>query len=115
MNNVRALQASEPTSNRDGTIALALAALGIVFGDLGTSPLYALQASFGGTLGVYEAMATTFYLGRESLTVQTKTRPGRRILLTLFALLRKNELAATAHLALPPNRVVELGARLDLV
>lgn len=62
----------------------------------------------------YDAMTTTFYLGRESLTVQTKMHPGRRLLLSLFALLRKNELAATAYLALPPNRVVELGARLDL-
>lgn len=52
MNNVRALQASRPSSGTRRTIALSLAALGIVFGDLGTSPLYALQASFGGTLGV---------------------------------------------------------------
>ncbi|MEX3639865.1 hypothetical protein [Paraburkholderia sp. BR14320] len=60
-------------------------------------------------------MSTTFYLGRESLTVQTKRRPGRYLLLSLFSLLRKNELNATAHLGLPPNRVVEMGARLDLV
>ena len=52
MNNVRALQTSQPSSAAGGTLALSLAALGIVFGDLGTSPLYALQASFGGTLGV---------------------------------------------------------------
>jgi KUP system potassium uptake protein len=32
--------------------ALALAALGIVFGDLGTSPLYAMQEAFHGTHGV---------------------------------------------------------------
>jgi KUP system potassium uptake protein len=32
--------------------ALALAALGVVFGDLGTSPLYALQEAFHGTRGV---------------------------------------------------------------
>jgi KUP system potassium uptake protein len=62
----------------------------------------------------YGAMTTTFYLGRESLTVQTKMHPVRRLLLSLFTLLRKNELAATAYLALPPNRVVELGARLYL-
>lgn len=62
----------------------------------------------------YDAMTTTFYLGRESLSVQTKNRPGRHMLLTLFRLLRKNELDATAHLGLPPNRVVEMGTRLDL-
>ena len=34
------------------TAALALAALGIVFGDLGTSPLYALQEAFHPGRGV---------------------------------------------------------------
>jgi len=29
-------------------------------------------------------------------------------------LLRKNELDATTHLGVPPNRAVEMGARLDL-
>jgi KUP system potassium uptake protein len=64
---------------------------------------------------VYDAMTTTFYLGRESFSIQTKMRPARRMLLSLFSVLRKNELDATAHLGLPPNRVVEMGARLDLV
>ena len=31
---------------------LALAALGVVYGDIGTSPLYALQVAFGGTIGM---------------------------------------------------------------
>jgi KUP system potassium uptake protein len=60
-------------------------------------------------------MMTTFYLGRESLSVQTKQRPVRHMLLSLFSRLRKNELDATAHLGLPPNRVVEMGARLNLI
>ena len=34
------------------TLTLSLAALGIVFGDLGTSPLYALQEAFHGDRGV---------------------------------------------------------------
>jgi KUP system potassium uptake protein len=63
----------------------------------------------------YDAMMTTFYLGRESLSVQTKQRPVRHMLLSLFSRLRKNELDATAHLGLPPNRVVEMGARLNLI
>src|SRR5471030_276299 len=42
-----------PTSAHGGALAtLALAALGIVFGDLGTSPLYALQEAFHGAAGV---------------------------------------------------------------
>src|SRR6516225_7395326 len=52
MNNVHTLQASPSSHRATGTAALALSALGIVFGDLGTSPLYALQAAFGGSLGV---------------------------------------------------------------
>ncbi len=37
----------EPEDNRHGPLApLALAALGVVFGDIGTSPLYALQTVF---------------------------------------------------------------------
>lgn len=34
------------------TLTISLAALGIVFGDLGTSPLYALQEAFHGERGV---------------------------------------------------------------
>ena len=41
-------------STASPTAALSLAALGIVFGDIGTSPLYALQAAFGS-----EGLATT--------------------------------------------------------
>jgi len=62
----------------------------------------------------YDAMTTSFYLGRESLTVRASLNLGRRLLLSLFSLLRKNELDATSHLGVPPNRVVEMGARLDL-
>src|SRR5437667_12643008 len=32
--------------------ALALSALGVVYGDIGTSPLYALRESFHGTHGI---------------------------------------------------------------
>src|SRR5262245_61675741 len=32
--------------------ALTVGALGVVFGDIGTSPLYAIQASFSKTIGV---------------------------------------------------------------
>ncbi|WP_246089134.1 potassium transporter Kup [Paraburkholderia guartelaensis] len=62
----------------------------------------------------YDAMTTSFYLGRESLTVCPGLNFGRRLLLSLFILLRRNELDATTHLRVPPNRVVEMGARLDL-
>ena len=38
--------------DRTPTLALTAAALGVVFGDLGTSPLYALQEAFAGPHGV---------------------------------------------------------------
>ena len=38
--------------HRSGTAVLALAALGVVFGDIGTSPLYAMKEVFSGTHGI---------------------------------------------------------------
>jgi len=64
---------------------------------------------------LYDAMSTSFYLGRESLTLPASGNLALRGLLRLFVWLHKNELDATAHFAIPPNRVVEMGARLDLV
>jgi KUP system potassium uptake protein len=44
------------TGHRAGTVALTLGALGVVFGDIGTSPLYALREAFHGHhLGVTDA------------------------------------------------------------
>lgn len=63
----------------------------------------------------YESMTTSFYLGRESLVTATRGNLGRRVLVNLFIRLYRNELDVTIHLGLPPNRVVELGTRLDLV
>lgn len=40
--------AAEPNHHSEGTATLALGALGVVFGDIGTSPLYALKESFAG-------------------------------------------------------------------
>jgi KUP system potassium uptake protein len=46
----------EPTAAR--LRALALAALGVVYGDIGTSPLYAIKESFGGHYGIVVAPAS---------------------------------------------------------
>ena len=40
------------THNKTATGALALAALGVVYGDIGTSPLYAFKEAFAGTHGM---------------------------------------------------------------
>jgi KUP system potassium uptake protein len=63
----------------------------------------------------YDPMETSFYLGRESLVPPERGNIFKRLLLHLFVRMHKNELDVTSHLGLPPNRVVELGARQDLV
>jgi KUP system potassium uptake protein len=58
-------------------------------------------------------MQTTFYLGRETLiaTGPTKMAMWRK---KLFILMTRNAQSATAFFGLPPNRVVELGAQIQL-
>jgi KUP system potassium uptake protein len=46
-----ALSLDEPTP-KPGTVALTLAALGVVYGDIGTSPLYTIKEIFGPGTGV---------------------------------------------------------------
>ena len=43
---------SSSHSPRASTVSLAIAAMGVVFGDIGTSPLYALRACFSDMAGV---------------------------------------------------------------
>ena len=55
-----------PPRHGGATATLALAALGIVFGDLGTSPLYALQEAFHGANGVSASPAPEkFFFSRQ--------------------------------------------------
>jgi KUP system potassium uptake protein len=48
-------------ARKRGTAALALGALGVVFGDIGTSPLYALQAVFSTELQVLRPDRASVY------------------------------------------------------
>jgi KUP system potassium uptake protein len=63
---------------------------------------------------LYDPMTTSFYLGHESLVVPRKGNAAKRWLLRLFVWLRKNERDAISHFGIPPNRMVEMGARLEL-
>jgi KUP system potassium uptake protein len=68
---------------------------------------------------------TTFYLGRETL-IPTKASPARRAALQarklwmamwrkrIFTIMTNNARSATSYFGLPPNRVVELGAQVQL-
>ena len=56
---------------------------------------------------------TSFYLGRETLFATGKSRLShwRK---HLFIIMARNAQSATAYFGLPPNRVVELGAQIQL-
>ncbi len=57
--------------------------------------------------------STTFFLGRETLL--TTKRPGMaRWRKALFGFMSRNARSATAYFRIPPNRVVELGAHIEL-
>ncbi len=61
----------------------------------------------------FDMMATTFVLGRETLlpTGRARMATWRK---RLFAFLARNTPSATAYYEIPPNRVIELGAQLEL-
>ncbi|MEX0907390.1 MAG: potassium transporter Kup [Gemmatimonadota bacterium] len=62
----------------------------------------------------FKPMETTYFLGRETL-IATRRRKGMAIWREkLFALMSRNAGSATSFFRLPPNRVVELGAQIEL-
>ncbi|NOJ82075.1 potassium transporter Kup [Myxococcus xanthus] len=61
----------------------------------------------------FQLMGTSFFLGRETL-IPTK-RPGMAVWReALFAWMSRNARSATSYFRIPPNRVVELGAQVEL-
>jgi KUP system potassium uptake protein len=61
----------------------------------------------------FKPMETSFYLGRETLLPNGNSRMSRWRK-KLFILMARNAQSATAFFNLPPNRVVELGAQIQL-
>ena len=111
----------------------------IEFQDLGLG-LYTVTATYGfmetpnvpdilvalGAHGLHAKVnETTFYLGRETL-IPTKVSPARRVALAgrglwmafwrkkIFTVMTNNARSATSFFGLPPNRVVELGAQVQI-
>jgi KUP system potassium uptake protein len=74
------------------------------------SHILALCAARGLT---FDMMSTTFFLGRETLLTTGRSHMARWRK-RLFALLARNAPSATAYFEIPPNRVVELGAQIEL-
>jgi KUP system potassium uptake protein len=61
----------------------------------------------------FKPLETSYFLGRETL-IPSK-RPGMAIWREhLFAVMHRNARPATSFFRLPPNRVVELGAQIEL-
>jgi KUP system potassium uptake protein len=59
-------------------------------------------------------METTYFLGRENL-IPTRDRKGMALWREyLFVVMSRNARGATEFFRLPPNRVVELGAQIEL-
>jgi KUP system potassium uptake protein len=62
---------------------------------------------------IVKPMETTFYLGRETL-LPGGPGPLSRWRKAIFILMARNALPATQFFSLPPNRVVEMGAQIQL-
>jgi KUP system potassium uptake protein len=63
---------------------------------------------------LFDPMRTSFYMGRETITLLQTRAWFSRLLLAVFVWQRRNEVAAATHLGIPANRVVELGAWMEL-
>ncbi len=63
---------------------------------------------------VVEPMDTTYFLGRETLIVTRRSRGMMHWREKIFASMTRNAESAARFFRLPPNRVVELGAQIEL-
>jgi KUP system potassium uptake protein len=83
------------------------------YGFMETPDVPALLASLQGDGLRASPAETSFYLGRETLLPDGNSRMARWRKL-LFIVMARNAQSATAFFNLPPNRVLELGARIQL-
>jgi KUP system potassium uptake protein len=62
----------------------------------------------------FKMMDTTFFLGRETLIASRRHKGMAVWREQLFAVMSRNSQRATAFFRIPPNRVVEMGAQIEL-
>lgn len=74
----------------------------------------ALLATATGIGGPLLPMDTTYFLGRETLVLTHRRRGMTRWREALFASMMRNAESAGKFFRLPPNRVIELGAQIEL-
>jgi len=84
------------------------------FMELPNLPILLNQASVACRENLFDPMRTSFYMGHESVSLLASRSWLKALLLRVFIWLRRNELDATTHFGIPANRVVELGARLEV-
>lgn len=63
---------------------------------------------------VYDEMDTTFFLGRETVLVAAGRNWFDRLRYQIFALLSRNAMSAAKFFRLPTNRIVEIGAQIEI-
>jgi KUP system potassium uptake protein len=78
-------------------------------------PNIPLSLSRASTLGLdFDMMDTTFFLSRETIVADVR-RPGMALWRDkLFAFLARNAMPATAFFQIPGNRLIELGAQVEI-
>jgi KUP system potassium uptake protein len=99
------------------TLDLGLSCLTARYGFMEAVDVPRLLREGTGAAGVEapaDDMTTSYYLGRDSVVIRPHWNPVRHAVLRFYAWMRRNQLDATAHFALPANRVVELGARVEI-
>jgi KUP system potassium uptake protein len=85
----------------------------VEYGFMESPDIPGVLRQFGRGLFPVEPLEVTYYFGRETLltTGPSRMAPWRK---RLFVLMSRNAQSATAFFKIPPNRVVELGAQLEL-
>ena len=92
---------------------LSLAALGVVFGDIGTSPIYALRECFHGEYGIEITHANV--MGVLSLVFWALVMiVGLKYLIFVFIFLSRNAASPIAFFNLPADQVIEIGVRMEI-
>lgn len=97
--------------------ALGLSALGVVFGDIGTSPLDTFKTILGATEKSPDASAVpgvTFYVGHETVVRREDSQglPGWQE--RFFALMERNAEHVSDFFNLPNDQVVEIGRQVAI-
>jgi KUP system potassium uptake protein len=91
-----------------------IARMSLIFGFLERPNISRELRRFKGEGFVYEEMETTFFLGRETIIVTRHRQRLSRWRRQIFAFMLRNAASAARYFHLPPNRVIEIGAQIEI-